>query len=66
MIAGDLSIYDRLLRSIRDRRFAIEQTLCYGAITDHTVFREQRARLSELAFLEQELKDLLNKMVQND
>lgn len=66
MQSDDLSIYDKLLRAIRSRKSAIEQTLCYGAISDHTVFREQRARLSELAFLEQELKDLLNKMVQND
>lgn len=66
MTYSDLSIYEKLLRSIRDRKNQIEENLCVGSIPDFTVFREQRARLSELAFLEQELKSLLDKMVQND
>jgi hypothetical protein len=62
----DLSIYEKLLRTIRDRKSVFEQSIAYGSIPDFTAFREQRAKLSELAFLEQELKDLLNKVVEND
>jgi hypothetical protein len=62
----DLSIYEKLLRSVRDRKKIVEDVLCHGPIADYVVFREQRARLRELELLEQELKDLLNKVVEND
>lgn len=66
MLNSDLSIYEKLLRSIRDRKKEIEQGLCYGPIADYVVFREQRAKLHEVHGMEQELKSLLDKMVQND
>jgi CRISPR/Cas system CSM-associated protein Csm2 small subunit len=66
MTHGDLSIYEKLLRSIRERKKAVEEVLCYGPIADYTIFREQRARLRELEQMEQELKDLLNRMENND
>lgn len=66
MLNSDLSIYEKLLRSIRERKKDIEQALCYGPIADYVVFREQRAKLAELFGMEQELKSLLDKMVQND
>ena len=66
MSYSNLSIYEKLLRSIRDRKREIEQALCYGPIADYVVFREQRAKLHELHGVEQELKSLLDKMVQND
>jgi hypothetical protein len=62
---GDLLPYEKLLRFIRERKRAVEDTLLYGGIGDFTVFREQRAKLSELSSLEQELKSLLDK-VEND
>jgi hypothetical protein len=62
---GDLLPYEKLLRFIRDRKRAVEETLLYGGIGDFTIFREQRAKLSELTSLEQELKALLDK-VEND
>lgn len=65
MAHGDLLPYEKLLRFIRERKKAVEETLLYGGIGDFTIFREQRAKLSELAALEQELKALLDK-VEND
>ena len=62
----DLSIYEKLLRHIRDRKSVISEAILHGAISDFVVFKEQRARLTELELLEQELKTLLDKMVQND
>lgn len=66
MLVGDLPIYEKLLRSIRDRRSQLEGLILRGPMADYTVFREHRARLNELDLMEQELKSLLDKMVQND
>lgn len=66
MTYSDLSIYEKLLRTIRDRKNLIADALLHGAVGDYTVFKEQRARLNELELLEQELKTLLDKMVKND
>ena len=66
MLNSDLSIYEKLLRSIRDRRNQLEGLLLRGPIADYTIFREHRGRLNELDLMEQELKTLLDKMVQND
>lgn len=59
---SDLPIYEKLLKSIRDRKKSVEDMLCNGPIADYVVFRETRARLRELELLEQELKDLLNRV----
>lgn len=61
MAYGDLPIYEKLLRRIRERKKLVEETLLQGAVPDHTAFREQRARLNELVALEQDIKDLLEK-----
>lgn len=66
MAHSDLSIYDKLLRTIRDRKEVIANALLHGAISDFTIFKEQRGRLNELELLEQELKTLLTKMVKDD
>jgi hypothetical protein len=66
MSYSDLSIYEKLLRTIRDRRNLLAENLLHGSVSDFVVFKEQRARLNELELLEQELKTLLDKMVQND
>lgn len=62
----DLSIYEKLLRVIRDRRKSVEETITNGAVPDFSAFRELRAKLGELAYIEQELKSLLDKVVEND
>ena len=62
----DLSIYEKLLKVIRERRKSIEDTLSNGIVPDYSAFRELRAKLGELAYIEQELKALLDKVVEND
>lgn len=66
MSYGDLSIYEKLLRSIRDRRNQLEDLVLRGPVGDYTIFREYRGRINELELLEQELKSLLDKVVEND
>lgn len=62
----DLSIYEKLLRVIRDRRKSVEETITNGVVPDFSAFRELRAKLGELAYVEQELKSLLDKVTSND
>jgi len=40
----------------------IRQTLCEGPVPDFTTFKELRARLVELAAIEQEIASLLEKV----
>tara|TARA_X000001388_G_C2163389_1_gene97017 strand:+ start:316 stop:510 length:195 start_codon:yes stop_codon:yes gene_type:complete len=63
---SDLYIYEKMLKTIRDRRKSIEETITYGAVADFSAFQDLRAKLAELAFLEQELKSLHNKVTEND
>ncbi len=63
---SDLYIYEKMLKTIRDRRKSIEETITYGAVADFSIFQDLRAKLAELAFLEQELKSLHNKVTEND
>tara|TARA_Y100000004_G_C8628429_1_gene291850 strand:+ start:224 stop:418 length:195 start_codon:yes stop_codon:yes gene_type:complete len=63
---SDLYIYEKMLKTIRDRRKSIEETITYGAVADFSTFQDLRAKLGELAFLEQELKSLHNKVTEND
>ncbi len=51
-----------MLKNVRDRQNLIQESLCFGPVTDFTSFKELRARLDELAKTEQDLKDLLNKV----
>lgn len=62
----DLSIYEKLLKVIRERRKSVEDTITNGIVPDFSAFRELRAKLGELAYVEQELKSLLNKVTSND
>ena len=62
----ELYIYDNMLKILRQRQDTVEETICYGSISDLTAYKEQRAVLSELAILEQELKNLLNKVKDTD
>tara|TARA_R100000664_G_C2755900_1_gene143678 strand:- start:1029 stop:1220 length:192 start_codon:yes stop_codon:yes gene_type:complete len=62
---NDLYIYENMIKLLQQRRKSVEETICYGAVGDYTAFKELRAKLSELAQTEQELKDLLER-VNND
>tara|TARA_Y100000114_G_scaffold109069_1_gene102469 strand:+ start:6292 stop:6492 length:201 start_codon:yes stop_codon:yes gene_type:complete len=62
----ELYIYDNMLKILRQRQEAVEENICYGSIPDLTAYKEQRAVLSELAILEQELKNLLDKVKETD
>jgi|TARA_R110000823_G_scaffold207577_1_gene338128 hypothetical protein len=59
---NELYIYENMLKNVRDRQSLIQESLCFGPVTDFTSFKELRARLDELAKTEQDLKDLLNKV----
>ena len=61
-----LYIYEKMNKLIKERQEAVRETLCQGPVTDFTVFKELRARLAELAVLEQGLKTLLEKVSDDD
>ena len=63
---NELYIYENMLKNIRDRQDVVREALCYGPVADFTAFKELRARLNELAQTEQDLKDLLEKVDNND
>ena len=59
---NDLYIYEKILKIIRERQNTIRESLCVGPVGEFVAFKELRACLGELATLEQEIKDLLNKV----
>ena len=63
---NDLYIYEKMLKNVRDRQSLVKEAICIGPIADFTAFKELRARLDELAQTEQDLKDLLEKVDNND
>ena len=63
---SDLYIYDKMLKNVRERQNVVKDALCFGPVPDFTAFKELRARLGELAITEQDLKDLLEKVIDDD
>ena len=63
---NDRYFYDNLMKKLEDREKSIVETLCFGSVIDYTAFKEMRARLSEISLTKQELKDLLQKVYDND
>ena len=59
---SDLYIYDKMLKNVRERQNVIQDALCFGPVPDFTAFKELRAKLAELAITEQDLRDLLEKV----
>jgi|TARA_R110002049_G_C8950176_1_gene545816 hypothetical protein len=55
-----------MLKILRQRQEQAQESLCFGAVPDFTAYKEQRAVLAELATLEQELKNLLEKVKDPD
>ena len=56
-----LFLYDKLLKTLRERQEDVNNSLCSGIVPDYTAFQVLRGRLSELALIEQEVKLLLEK-----
>jgi hypothetical protein len=59
---SDLYIHEKLRNIIRERKELLGQQLLEGQIEDFSAFKELRARLAELANIEQELQALLKKV----
>jgi hypothetical protein len=51
---------------LQDRRQSVIETLCHGIIADFTAVQVLRGKLSELAYMEQEIKTLQERMYQDD
>ena len=62
----DLYIYENMLKLINERESMVSEQILFGNIEDFTNYKEQKARLSELATLKQELKLLLEKVTTNE
>ena len=62
----DLYIYDNMLKILRQRQSQLQESLCFGSVPDFTEYKEQRAVLAELATIEQELKNLLERVKDTD
>ena len=60
----ELYIYEKMLKNIRQRKETTIESLCFGSVGDFTAFKELRARLGELAIIEQELRGLLDKVTE--
>lgn len=60
-----LYFYEKSLKIIRERQKDIRETICHGVVSDFQTFKELRAKLQELCFIEQELKDLLEREEKN-
>tara|TARA_R110000751_G_scaffold98700_3_gene191853 strand:- start:2774 stop:2968 length:195 start_codon:yes stop_codon:yes gene_type:complete len=63
---SDLYIYEKMLKNVRERQDMVREALCFGPVPDFTAFKELRARLGELAITEQDLKDLLKKVTNDE
>ena len=63
---SDLYIYEKMLKNVLERKNVVKDALCFGPVPDFTAFKELRARLGELAITEQDLKDLLEKVTDDD
>lgn len=62
----DLYIYENMLKLIIERENALTESILYGPVEDFSNFKEQKARLLELATLKQDLKSLLEKVTDNE
>ena len=58
----DLYIYDKIVSILKERQRSLEEQLLYGSVETFEAYKEVRARLSELATLQQEVKLLLKKV----
>ena len=58
----DLYIYDRIVNILKDRQRSLEGQLLHGSVENFEAYKEVRARLSELATLQQEVTLLLKKV----
>jgi len=59
---SDLYIHEKLLTILHERQNQISEQIVEGQVEDFTAFKELRARLAELAHIQQELELLLQRM----
>jgi len=59
---SDLYIHEKLLSILHERQDQISEQIVEGQVEDFTAFKELRARLAELAYIQQELELLLKRM----
>lgn len=63
---SELTIVESLFRLIRERKSHLEEVLLLGQVPDYTEFKVVRARVNELARLEQDFKDLLVRKMKDE
>ena len=63
---NDLYIYEKLTKVLSQRKSSIEEANCYGAVVDFVAYKELRAQLAEIVKVEQDLKDLLERINKNE
>ena len=63
---NDVYINEKLTKVLSQRKSSIEEAICYGAVVDFVAYKELRAQLAEIVKVEQDLKDLLEKVDNND
>ena len=63
---NDLYIYEKLTKVLSQRKSSIEEAICYGAVVDFVAYKELRSQLAEIVKVEQDLKDLLERINKNE
>ena len=63
---NDLYIYEKLTKVLSQRKSSIEEAICYGAVVDFVSNKVLRAQLAEIVKVEQDLKDLLERINKNE
>ena len=59
---SDLYIHEKVRNIIQDRKKLLAAQLVHGSVEDFSAFKDLRARIAELANIEQELDALLKKV----
>tara|TARA_R100001509_G_C4857119_1_gene212115 strand:+ start:283 stop:471 length:189 start_codon:yes stop_codon:yes gene_type:complete len=58
----DLYIYDRIVNILKERQRSLEEQILHGSVENFEAYKVLKARLSELATLQQEISLLLKKV----
>lgn len=62
----DLRVIEKLLRTVRERRQTVIDSLTSGKVEDYAAFRYLRAKAEVWAEVESELRHLLKETIEND
>ena len=63
---NEIFLAEAILRLLKEKRSVVVDTLEFGEVKDMEQYRELMGWLRALAFIEQELKSLLEKQEQDD